>query len=321
MRDDYRLDARSGAQHEELLTPGMQEETGTVWMVSYIDVMTLLVATFVLLLSLSSRVGGSSDMSEPVEAAPALALMQQSPARLGVPLPEAALTTPVATPSSPTVNDARHIDPQAVVVALGEARRQPEAPVTETPEVVAPMDLKLDTPLENLVVVVTASEPSGMQQLDPRAIEVASTLADSLEQRLAAAPRLPSLEGVTVSHVAEGISLRVEDHLLFESAAAELIGSGRDVIDSLLAIIQRYEGEVSVEGHSDSQSINTERFPSNWELSSARAIAVLRHLQAAGIDGSRLRAVGLGDTRPIASNDTAEGRGRNRRVEVIVHLD
>lgn len=320
MRDDYRLDTRSGSRHEGILDSVMQEDTGTVWMVSYIDVMTLLVATFVLLLSLSSRVGGSSDVSVPTDVASALVVVQHSPARLGVPLPEAAMTTSVPVAPS-VVGDSHQIDPQAVVVALGVARRQPEAPVTRAPEVVAPMDLKLDTPLEDVVVVVTASEPPNMQQLDPRAIEVASTLAESLEQRLAEAPRLPNLEGVAVSHVAEGISLRVEDHLLFESAAADLIGSGREVIDSLLNIIQRYEGEVSVEGHSDSQSINTERFPSNWELSSARATAVLRHLQAAGIDGSRLRAVGFGDTRPIASNDTVEGRGKNRRVEVIVHLD
>lgn len=309
--------SRGDSRHEAMLETGIEDDAGGVWMVSYIDIMTLLVATFVLLLSLSTRVGGSAD-DESLEPESVTPVSSQN---LGVPLPEQALVT-TASARDRTVEAlpaSRHIDPQAVVVALGVARRAP-ASSAETPMVLAAEHLALDKPLEEVFIVVTEREPRDMQRLDPEAIEMATTLADSLPQRLASAPQLPSLEGVEVSHVAEGISLRVEDHLLFESANAELIGSGRNVIDSLLAIIQRYEGDVSVEGHSDSQRISTERFPSNWELSSARATAVLRHLQAAGIDGTRLKAVGFGDTRPLADNDTSEGRAKNRRVEVIVHL-
>ncbi|GGY06479.1 hypothetical protein GCM10007160_37540 [Litchfieldella qijiaojingensis] len=322
MLDDAFHRTRGDSRYDVILDAGVQEDVGGVWMVSYIDIMTLLVATFVLLLSLSARVGGSEEVDESKEATLTEAVVIASGVRLGVPLPPTAKVTPVmASPEpEPEPDFTGQIDPQAVVVALGVAGRV-QAPAVELPEVMAPDDIDLGKPLEDMVVVVTENEPPRMKRVDPQAIEVATTLAESLERRLADAPHLPSLEGVSVSRVAEGISLRVEDHLLFESGTAELIGSGRDVIDSLLNIIQRYEGEVSVEGHTDSQPINTDRFPSNWELSSARATAVLRHLQVAGIDGTRLKAVGFGDMRPIADNDSAEGRAKNRRVEVIVHLD
>lgn len=316
MLDGMLHPSRGDSRHDAILDLGVQDDGSGVWMVSYIDIMTLLVATFVLMLSLSARVGGNEEVAQPKQVTPAEAIAIASEVRLGVPLPPEAKVTSGEPPQSEP-DFSRQIDPRAVVVALGVARYAHAEPI----KVVAPASLELDTPLDDVVVLVTEREPSHTQRLDPHAIEVATTLAETLEQRLAEAPRLPSLEGVEVSHVAEGISLRVEDHMLFESGTAELIGSGRHVIDSLLAIIQRYEGEVSVEGHTDSQPINTERFPSNWELSSARATAVLRHLQAAGIDGARLKAVGFGDTRPIADNESADGRAKNRRVEMIVHLD
>ena len=75
---------------------------------------------------------------------------------------------------------------------------------------------------------------------------------------------------------------------------------------------------VVVEGHTDNMPIQTERFPSNWELSTGRAASVVRHFQGQGIDAARMRATGFADTRPIASNDTAQGRASNRHVEVIL---
>ena len=131
----------------------------------------------------------------------------------------------------------------------------------------------------------------------------------------------PYLEGVEVSRVAEGISLRVQDRLLFPSATAELTEGGSSLVGSLLETIQRYDGEVWVEGHSDSQTINTPEFSSNWALSSARAIAIVEALEEAGVASERLRAVGLAATQPLADNDTAEGRARNRRVEVVIHVE
>ncbi|PAU79395.1 OmpA family protein [Halomonas salipaludis] len=320
------------SRYDALLEEAGDAEASSGWMVSYIDVMTLLVALFVLLFALSFRLGQSD--AEPVTL---YTEVDATPAPyLGVPLPEEMLAA--MAPQEPYLNGAAaRIDPAAVVVALGVARRAPEpvAPVPArpfpaepvmadwqppSPQVVAANGANLEVPLEELVVVVTDTAPERSREIDPEAVAVATTLAETLEQRIAEAPHLPDLEGVEVSRVAEGISLRVEDNLLFSTAEAELTGAGRDVIESLVALIQRHDGEVSVEGHTDSRPINTPQFPSNWELSSARATAILRYLADEGVSPSRLRAVGFGDTRPLASNDSQEGRAKNRRVEVIIHL-
>lgn len=133
-------------------------------------------------------------------------------------------------------------------------------------------------------------------------------------------PRFEGLEmeGVSVDEGEQGITLRIDDNLLFKSGQAELTEGGGDVIASLVPTLESFEGQISVEGHTDNIPIATARFPSNWELSTARAIAVLRYLSAAGIPESRLRAVGYADTQPLESNDTAEGRAANRRVELLL---
>ncbi|WP_110667920.1 OmpA/MotB family protein [Salinicola halophilus] len=134
-------------------------------------------------------------------------------------------------------------------------------------------------------------------------------------------PRLAGLEiaGVRVMKGQQGITLRIDDDLLFPSGQATLTAEGRDVIAGLAEDIQSFDGDMSVEGHTDSVPIATRRFPSNWDLSAARAIAVVRYLGAQGIDTSRLRAIGYGDTRPMADNATAAGRAANRRVDILLH--
>lgn len=75
---------------------------------------------------------------------------------------------------------------------------------------------------------------------------------------------------------------------------------------------------IAVHGHTDAVPIHSVRYPSNWELSGARAGSVVRYFEANGIDKQRLRAVGFADTRPLADNDSAEGRASNRRVELVL---
>lgn len=126
------------------------------------------------------------------------------------------------------------------------------------------------------------------------------------------------IEGVSMAEGQQGITLRIDDNLLFSSGQADLTSQGREVLGRLRDLLQSFDGDVSVEGHTDSIPIATARFPSNWELSSARAIAVLRYLAELGVDIERLRAVGYAETRPLASNDSAEGRAENRRVELLL---
>ncbi|MBD3897577.1 OmpA family protein [Halomonas sp. ML-15] len=162
--------------------------------------------------------------------------------------------------------------------------------------------------------------------LSESAIEAAQRATGQLSAGLQ--PRhsglLPQLEGVMPEGVSmtrgnEGVTLRIDDNLLFASAQAELTGDGRQVLESLLGTLLAFDGRISVEGHTDDVPIATPRFPSNWELSGARAIAVVRYLQEQDIPESRLRAIGYADTQPLESNASAEGRAANRRVELVLH--
>src|SRR5581483_5529605 len=113
----------------------------------------------------------------------------------------------------------------------------------------------------------------------------------------------------------------VSDRVLFDPGQAELRAEGREVVDKVGAAIDRLPNKLPVEGHTDNVPISG-RYASNWELSTARATTVLRELiERHGIAPARLSAAGYADERPVASNDTAEGRGANRRVELVVLAD
>jgi chemotaxis protein MotB len=113
----------------------------------------------------------------------------------------------------------------------------------------------------------------------------------------------------------------VSDTVLFEPGQADLRAEGREVVDRLAAAIGRLPNQLSVEGHTDNVPISG-RYPSNWELSTARATTVLRELiERHHLDPARLSAAGYAEGRPAATNDTAEGRGTNRRVELVVLAD
>jgi len=114
------------------------------------------------------------------------------------------------------------------------------------------------------------------------------------------------------------ISFRISSEILFGSGRAELEDAGLDVIDRLVPTLAAGGHRIIVEGHTDNLPIQTERFPSNWELSASRASSVVRYLQLAGIESTRLSATGYADTRPLADNDDEQGRASNRRVELIM---
>lgn len=114
--------------------------------------------------------------------------------------------------------------------------------------------------------------------------------------------------------------LMIKDDLLFDEGSTTLKSGGTLLLDRLAQLLSRNGCDVSVEGHTDDLPIHTARFPSNWELSTARAAAVTRYFIERGIAPSRLTAAGYADTRPLAANDDAAGRARNRRVALVVHL-
>jgi len=117
------------------------------------------------------------------------------------------------------------------------------------------------------------------------------------------------------------ISFRISSEILFGSGRAELEDAGLDVIDRLVPTLAAGGHRIIVAGHTDNLPIQTERFPSNWELSASRASSVVRYLQLAGIESTRLSATGYADTRPLANNGDEQGRASNRRVELIMQTE
>jgi chemotaxis protein MotB len=126
-------------------------------------------------------------------------------------------------------------------------------------------------------------------------------------------------EQVDMTREAQYIRLEVKDTLLFESASAELKAHAAAVLQHLVGMLQRHTGRISVEGHTDDLPIATARYPSNWELSAARASTVARYLILHGIAADRVQAVGYADTRPRSANDGSAGRARNRRVSLVIY--
>lgn len=115
------------------------------------------------------------------------------------------------------------------------------------------------------------------------------------------------------------VNFRVNSEILFDSSQADLSRSGLAVLRRIVKVLSGTNHEITVEGHTDSVPVRRNvRYPSNWELSSARAGSVVRYLQANGIERQRLKAVGYADTRPIGDNHTPDGRAANRRVELVI---
>jgi len=119
---------------------------------------------------------------------------------------------------------------------------------------------------------------------------------------------------------AEGVILRLPGRILFDLGEAELKPEARKILDKLVPALKEYQYQVRVEGHTDNLPIHTERFPSNWELSAARAINVVKYLEKKGVNRQLLSAVGYGEYRPLFPNNTPQGRTRNRRVEIVIKI-
>jgi len=115
------------------------------------------------------------------------------------------------------------------------------------------------------------------------------------------------------------IDIDLTSDLLFSSGSATLRPEAYPALDTVADALRNKPNQIRVEGHTDNIPINTAQFPSNWELSAARAIAVLRYLvEHDGLPADRLYAAAYADTHPIADNATPEGRAQNRRAELVI---
>lgn len=123
---------------------------------------------------------------------------------------------------------------------------------------------------------------------------------------------------VQVTETAQGISIEINASVLFDTAKADLHKESIEALNAVAKVISVDDHQIQVEGHTDNLPIKSMVFPSNWELSAARAGSVIRLFESNGVDGARMVAIGYADKRPVETNETEEKRVHNRRVNIMV---
>ncbi len=123
---------------------------------------------------------------------------------------------------------------------------------------------------------------------------------------------------VLVNNTENKIEIEIKSEMLFASGEARLKSDVIPVLSNMATIMSTFNNPIQVEGFTDNQSIKSLTFPSNWELSAARAASVVHLLMRKGIDPERMSATGYAEFKPVADNSTKEGRQKNRRVMIII---
>ena len=137
--------------------------------------------------------------------------------------------------------------------------------------------------------------------------EVEQSMSDLIDREL-----------VTVRRHGKWVEVEIKTDILFPSGVATLSPAAEQVLQQLAETLKPFPNAIRVEGHTDNRPISTSAFPSNWELSAARAASVVHLFTRAGLDPARLAVIGLGENRPAQSNATPEGRNANRRVLLVI---
>jgi len=147
--------------------------------------------------------------------------------------------------------------------------------------------------------------------------------ADVISQLKHMVKRLEMDEEIVFSITQRGLVMTVIDKALFELGSAEIASEAFPLLNSIAKIISQSDFPVRIEGHTDNLPIHNERFPSNWELSTSRAVNILRYfVENEQISPKKLSAVGYAEFQPLFPNDTPEHRAKNRRVEILfVHAE
>ncbi len=127
------------------------------------------------------------------------------------------------------------------------------------------------------------------------------------------------IKGSSVSKVKRGIIIRIPDEALFEPGRAEVNEPFKEKLDQTADLLKGTPNQIQIEGHTDNVPISTPTYPSNWELSTARAMAIMHHfVTRKGIPPERFAVMGYSEYHPIDTNDTLEGRAKNRRIDIVL---
>ncbi len=156
--------------------------------------------------------------------------------------------------------------------------------------------------------------------LTPSLNEIRSNTFEGLNKTLSEFAAANGLEGrIQLRSDATSITISLADNLLFDPGSAELRPGSVDVLLQVAEALRGLPNQLRIEGHTDNIPPNSREYPTNWELSTARATRVLRVLvEQGGLDPAKLYAAGYADTRPLADNATAEGRALNRRADIVI---
>lgn len=188
----------------------------------------------------------------------------------------------------------RSIEP----IAVGSRLSRPEPPADE--QVITPP---------------VATAPGSATNDDEGRSRALKSMANQLEDRF---ETLINKGLITVETDENWIELSLQNSLLFGSGDAEPHYDAFPVVESIAGILADSDNAIRVEGFTDNRPISTSAYPSNWELSAARAAAIVRLLALNNVDPRRMAAIGYGQFQPVARNDTREGRSRNRRVVLLI---
>jgi chemotaxis protein MotB len=267
------------------------EEHGNheAWAIPYGDLMTLLLAFFVVMYAISSvNAGKYRVLSDSLFAAFRGAPRSMQPIQVG----EKQVGTG-ADMNSTIVQQAMvdgkaqsHLAPVPVAVGMAKSGGNGNSPIAST--------------------------------LPPQAAAAAAALTRVADEVARAMDQLVSKDMVTVRRSDFWIEVEMRTDILFPSGSARLADDAVNIIERLGGVLAPFPNPIRVEGHTDNKPIKTAVFYSNWELSAARAGSVVRVLSTHGVAPERLAVIGYGEQRPMKANDTAEGRNTNRRVVVVI---
>ena len=260
------------------------------WAVPYADLLTLLLAFFVVMYALSSV-----NESKYREMADSLSIAFGGTPRT---------IAPVQVGKNPVQSSVWEI-PSPIRSGAGpmSAMLSPASDPSQLPSMASQMRMP-----------VTLRDPDRLvqaqQQMDRVEHELTHTLAPLIDAKL-----------ITVRRNDLWIEVQINSDILFATGSATLDGNARNTLSRLATVLRQAPNGLRVEGYTDNQPIATAQFPSNWELSAARAASVVHLLADQGVAPQRLAMVGYGEFRPRADNTTEAGRNANRRVVLIILAD
>lgn len=261
------------------------------WAIPYGDLVTLLLAFFVVMYAISSvNEGKYRVMSDSMAAAFRGSPRSMQPVQVG----EKSVGSG-ANVETPVLNQAMlHGNPRTMLSPLPIASSQNPQHQSQ-PE---------DT---SEYAIHAAQNVVTIKQLNQVADQVEQAMAGLVEKNL-----------VSVRRHGLWVEVEIKTDILFPSGVAVLSPKAREVLTQLADTIKPFPNAMRVEGHTDNRPISTSAFPSNWELSSARAASVVHLFTETGIAPARLAVIGLGEFRPLKPNDTPQDRNANRRVVLVI---